>query len=1051
MTEAAALLQRIDARTWRALPAELRWKIIPWAIEIGAFDDAAQLIETTERERGESARLLEFRARLAAAQNDIATQGRLLELRAERYPSATSTVQLARWLLDQGEVERATDLYEAVRQTSGDQHQVRQLGAAIDRALTPPGEMHARLRRELAADPDGFWPNISMASWLIDQDRADAARPLLHKVLVGATESGYPSSLTHLAELLDRAGDRQIAADLRTQLAEDREQRRIGFQAQIETALEQIGDSAAEWEIDDTPSASPPDVRAGSQDRTAPDLFDDLPDIPATEHEEKSVAPLDPRVFDVLQRDFGHTTLRDGQRQVIERVMSGIDTLGIMPTGAGKSLTFQLPAMLLPGVTIVLSPLIALMKDQLESLPPRVRARSTIINSSLDFGEIQRRLDEIRNGAVKLVYIAPERFRDHRFLRALQRVRISLAVIDEAHCINLWGSDFRPDYLFIPKAMAELGDPPVLALTATATPAMANQIGAGLGRDLTQIRVSLFRSNLFYAVETLRNREEKVTRLVEICRKLQGAGIVYVGSRKDAESLADTLCQRGVQAVPYHAGLAPDIRTHNQERFMTGRTRVVVATVAFGMGIDKADVRFIVHFSAPASLEAYAQESGRAGRDGRGARCILLATGSDGSRLRQFARREEIKIESLREVYKAIKQVADGEWTVIDPRRIDVALNDPDGDDQIDARVALGIIEQAGLITRHPDAPVSYSLSRFMGRSTREADGFVAPERYRSWIESLDLPAVIGTAVACSALTVSPFELDRYLTEDPMLDVRGGHRGVAIHLLPPPPGTAGRMQRLLDQARRDNDRRIDLMMRYIQDHEGYCRHVMLAAHLGERLPPCGNACDVCTGQAKPPSNRKVHEQSSRPTLADAEVVLDAARNLPFGMGIPSLTKMLTGSTESKVREDRSDHFGALKHLTPHGIGTIIEELVEHGYLEFYMKDEYRLLGVTAKGRNARSVELPGSRLERRTALQRNPAELDPGSDEGKRYARLREWRSEQMRREGKSAFVIASNAQLREMATLPPTSTGELANVHGFGASRAERYGDEILRILASD
>jgi ATP-dependent DNA helicase RecQ len=573
----------------------------------------------------------------------------------------------------------------------------------------------------------------------------------------------------------------------------------------------------------------------------------------------------------------------------------------------------------------------------------------------------------------------------------------------------------------------------------------------GLGRDLTEVRVSLFRSNLFYSVETVRNREEKVTRLVELCRKLQGAGIVYVGSRKDAESLADTLCQRGVQAVPYHAGLPPDTRSRNQERFMSGQTRVVCATVAFGMGIDKADVRFIVHFSAPASLEAYAQESGRAGRDGRGARCILLATGNDGTRLRQFARREEIKIESLREVYKEIRKEADGSWTVVDPRRIELALNDPSSDDQIDPRVALGIIEQAGLITRHPDAPVSYALSRFMGGAGRNENGFIAPERYQTWVAGLEWPAVVGTAAACSAMGITPFELDRYLTEDPGLTVRGGNRGIAIHLLPPPPNIADRMVQLLEQARHDSDRRIDLMMRYIQDREGYCRHVLLARHLGERLNPCGDACDVCTGKVKPSSTRAPRETSSRPTLADAEVVLEAFRELPFNMGKPSMTKLLTGSEESKVRADRSDHFGALKHLTPHAIGTLIDELIEHDYLAYFQKEEYRLIELTPKGRSARSVELPGSRIERRAKLSAMPEEFDPFSDEGKRYSRLAEWRRQQMQEEGKAAFVIASNAQLREMALATPGSLTELAKVHGFGASRAERYGEDILRILGED
>ncbi len=229
VTEATELLQRIDDRTWRGLPLELRWKIIPWAIDGDDLDRATGLIEAMERERGESAKLIEFRARVAGARNDLAEQSRLLELRAERYPSTTSTVQLARFLLDQGNVDRAAELYESVRQASGDQQQVKHLGIALDRALTPPNEIRARLQRELSAEPDGFWPNVFMATWLLDNDRADAARPLLHKVLVDAIELGYESYLTRLAELLERAGEPEIAADLRARMAAERERRRVGI------------------------------------------------------------------------------------------------------------------------------------------------------------------------------------------------------------------------------------------------------------------------------------------------------------------------------------------------------------------------------------------------------------------------------------------------------------------------------------------------------------------------------------------------------------------------------------------------------------------------------------------------------------------------------------------------------------------------------------------------------------------------------------------------------------------------------------------------------
>ena len=196
------------------------------------------------------------------------------------------------------------------------------------------------------------------------------------------------------------------------------------------------------------------------------------------------------------------------------------------------------------------------------------------------------------------------------------------------------------------------------------------------------------------------------------------------------------------------------------------------------------------------------------------------------------------------------------------------------------------------------------------------------------------------------------------------------------------------------------------------------------------------------------SGRPQREQSSRPTLADAQIVLQAAANLPVGMGKPSLTRLLLGSTESKVQADRSEFFGALRHLTAHAVGTVIDELIEHGYLANYMKDEYRLIQVTSKGRAARAVELPGSRIERRTRVSPSPAELDPESDAGQRYTRLADWRREQMQREQKPAYVIASNASLKEMATEPPATIAELALVHGFGAARAERYGEDLLRLL---
>jgi ATP-dependent DNA helicase RecQ len=298
------------------------------------------------------------------------------------------------------------------------------------------------------------------------------------------------------------------------------------------------------------------------------------------------------------------------------------------------------------------------MKDQVESLPPSLRARSALINSTLTPDEQRRALDAIAEGAMKLVYAAPERLRQPSFLRALRQAGVSLVVVDEAHCLSLWGHDFRPDYLSIPAALPEIGDPSLLAMTATATPETAASLSGAFHRELEVVRTSAFRPNLFYAAERLGSKEEKARRVVALCRELRGTGIVYVSSRRDADNLAGVLRDHGVSAVSYHAGLEPRQRAVNQDRFMSGAARVVVATVAFGMGVDKPDVRMVVHINMPGSLDAYYQESGRAGRDGDIARCVLLYTPSDRRTHQFFMRRRYSSPAAVLAIARALEESA---------------------------------------------------------------------------------------------------------------------------------------------------------------------------------------------------------------------------------------------------------------------------------------------------------------------------------------------------------------------------------------------------------
>ncbi|MFA5043613.1 MAG: RecQ family ATP-dependent DNA helicase [Kiritimatiellia bacterium] len=334
-----------------------------------------------------------------------------------------------------------------------------------------------------------------------------------------------------------------------------------------------------------------------------------------------------------LERHFGFREFLDGQEGVIRSVLAGDDTLVVMPTGGGKSLCYQLPALLLDGITVVVSPLIALMKDQVDSLTAK-GIPAAFINSSLSDRELDDRIARMIRGEFRLVYIAPERFKSARFVSALAPLSIALFAIDEAHCISQWGHDFRPDYLRLKHALREIGQPPVIALTATATPEVRADIIAQLalvqnGTRAPKIFVTGFaRHNLSFTVTRVGNNSEKMERVLAAVRAGQ-TGIVYCATRKNVERRSKELRKLGVDCVAYHAGLTDEQRARAQTRFMSGAAPVAVATNAFGMGIDRADLRFILHFDIPGSVEAYYQEAGRAGRDGEPARCELLFNYAD--------------------------------------------------------------------------------------------------------------------------------------------------------------------------------------------------------------------------------------------------------------------------------------------------------------------------------------------------------------------------------------------------------------------------------------
>ena len=330
----------------------------------------------------------------------------------------------------------------------------------------------------------------------------------------------------------------------------------------------------------------------------------------------------------LFKQYFGHSEFRPGQEPLVDALLSGRDALGVMPTGAGKSVCYQLPALLLPGLTLVLSPLISLMKDQVAALS-QAGIPAVYINSSLDAEEYREVYRRIRRGDCKLLYIAPERLQAEGFRRLLEELPVSLVAVDEAHCVSQWGQDFRPSYLEIAELVRSLpARPPVGAFTATATAAVRRDIETLLElRDPLRVTTGFDRPNLFFEVVRARDKDQWLHRF--LAERPEQSGIVYCATRKAVDAVCASLLAQGVPAARYHAGMEDQERRQSQEGFVYDQVRVMVATNAFGMGIDKSNVGFVVHYNMPKDLESYYQEAGRAGRDGSPARCVLLYAPGD--------------------------------------------------------------------------------------------------------------------------------------------------------------------------------------------------------------------------------------------------------------------------------------------------------------------------------------------------------------------------------------------------------------------------------------